>query len=202
MRAAVRVPVPAEIFDDPKVLYDESTRRARTVKAVSVQRGPIVANALSAAAAKAAFSACVEAVLDNLGDPLLLALGGHVGVVWMTVGRGAEAVEWRYRIVTPAGTTGIVHGGHASLEDAERRCRHHLSEYATDYFDDESVLTAWDFLLPDQRDDHLRSVAWQRARRDAEQVECADPHQWAGDHAAEYLPPLIAAAESHAENAR
>ena len=67
MRAAVRVPVSAEIYDDPKVLYNERTRRARTLKAVSVERGPIVANVRGAAAAKAAFAACVEAVLDNLG---------------------------------------------------------------------------------------------------------------------------------------
>jgi hypothetical protein len=196
VRTAVRVPVSAEIYDDPKAIYNERTRRAKTVKAVSVERGPIVANARAAAAAKAAFAGCVEALLDNLGDPLLLVLGGHVGVVWITVGPGAEAVEWRYRIVTPDDTLGIAHTGMPTAQDAERRCRLHLAQYATDYSDDDSVLAAWDFLLPEQRHDHLRYAARQRARSAADGVEVADRHQWAGDHQDDYLPALLAAVDA------
>ena len=193
---AISVRIEAEQYDDPKVLYDERRGRARAVKAVSVARGPIVANARSAPAAKAAFAACVEAVLDNLGDPQLLALGGYVGVVWMTVCGGGETVEFRYRILHPDGAPGGSLFGFATAEEAERSCRLHLSQYATDYFDDDSVFAAWHFLLPDQRHDHLRYAAWQRARRAAEQVECADKHRWASEHQDEYLPLLVEASDS------
>ena len=116
----------------------------------------------------------------------------------MTVGGGDQAVQWSYTIVKPDGSRGGTTVGFRSAGHAERSFRLHLSQYATDYHDDGSVLAAWSFLLPDQRDDHLLDAAWQRARTAAEHADCADKHQWAGDLAAEYLPPLLAAAEAHA----
>ena len=179
--------VPTEVY------VSAGGRRSHQVKATAVRRGPLLATRRKVSDAKAAFAALVEKIIDTHGAPEVLFFEGFTGICYQMV--GVDHVTWSYRIVCPDGSSGGELGGAPSMAAAVRSCKLHMSQHGTDYHDDASVMRAWRFLNPDQRHDHLRYSASQRAYKYGRDIEgAADPHQWAGDHQHDFLPPLEALA--------
>lgn len=181
--------VPVETAVNNSSLRISQGQHSRLVNAVTVERGPVAATRRSSAEAKRIWADRVGDLLDNWTEPKIIPYGGYTGICY--IHPAEDTVTWTYRIVCPDGRTGGWQNGYGSLDTAEMGCRLHLSQYVTDYLDDTSVIAAAFFLLPSQRNDHLRYAAWQRARDAADIVDdIKDKHRWASDHHYDYLHPL------------
>ena len=187
-----RVKVSIEAEQEPCSISAEvpgRSLRARSVKGTAVWRGPVKVTRRSGAEAKRAFGARVEALLDAWAEPRFMSYVGYTGVCWLAP--GGDYTNWSYQIICPDGRKGGHQGGLSDANEAEHKCRLHMSQYGTDYLDDESVIAGAMFLFEDQRPSHLSYAAWQRARQAADALgPSVDKHRWASDHQDEYLPAL------------
>lgn len=193
-KTPTKITIEVEQFRDDKFVYNEKTRRGRSVQATSVQRGRFLANERSAPDAKRAFSTFVEQLLDEWCEPKVLVFKGYTLLCWQDIGSGFSAIQYAYKLVKPDGTIGGLQNGYDTMDAAEHTGRLHLTQYATNYHDDQSVMDSWHFLFADQRRGHLGYAAFQRARVHIDTVEdfAGDKHTWAGTHEHEWMPALLA----------
>lgn len=176
---STKITVRVEQFPDRR--YATNPNGRGFINGTSVERGPILTNERTVSDAKAKFGEVVETMLDTWTSPKLICFDGIAGMCYQQP--MLDTVAWAYQLrFSDGGQSSQV--GYESMDKAVANCKHHMSQNATDYFDDESVMRGWRFLNPDQRDDHLLYAGFQRAYRHAHEVlgfSESQSHEWAGE---------------------
>jgi hypothetical protein len=152
-------------------------------------------------AAVDALSGAVRTFVAGWESPAVLQYRGHVAVVFPAPGTDGS-VQWCVREISSEGRGCESSIGAANQREAIAWAKYSLAQRAADWFDDDSVHDAADYLVGNTHgeyslggpDELYGYAAWQRAARAAIDAGSADYHGWATEHAREFAVPARTAA--------